>query len=145
MNIRGKTRILGFTGGKAFVPSQASCATPRPRCSRPPRAPCCPGAGWNSWPGCWGGKTPWGWCPSPPAKTKTRPGSEHSFGLWENNWQDLRKRKGQTQRSHLNLLNCLKMVQAKCSFFSSSLSLNVKWCRVNPSCSLLQRCKICSH
>ncbi len=46
----------------------------RPRCSRPPRAPCYLGAGWSSWPGCWEETTPWGWCPSPPAETQTQTG-----------------------------------------------------------------------
>lgn len=36
------------------------------RCSLPPRAPCCPLAGWSSSPGCWAARRPLGWCPSPP-------------------------------------------------------------------------------
>lgn len=60
-----------FIHGFAFIPWQVSCEMPLPRCSQPPRVPCCPGEGWSSWPGCWEEMTPWDWCPSPPVGIKT--------------------------------------------------------------------------
>lgn len=56
----------------------APCTSPEPasscprHCSRPPRAPGCPAAGWCSWPARSAGTRPSGWCPSPPAESSVR-------------------------------------------------------------------------